>query len=754
MKLHTYIPVYSLTLLLSAALLFSVQPMFSKMVLPLLGGTPQVWNTAMLFFQIMLLGGYAYAHGTTKFLGIRAQAILHLILLCIFTIALPIAIPDGWQPPVDKDPTLWQLSLMSITIGGPFFVLAGSAPMLQRWFAATNHKDADNPYFLYGASNLGSMTALLSYPFIIEPLLNLPEQSGIWTGGYIGLIALTLIATILVWKHGDKKSIQNKIPTTDSDPITWSRRLLWILLAFIPSSLMLGVTTYITTDIAAVPLLWIIPLALYVGTFIIAFARKPLVPLNLVTFVQGILIIAFILVIIALHPPPAVLIALHITLFFFCTLACHMELATSRPTARHLTEFYLLMSFGGALGGMFNALFAPNFLIVPLEYGMALAAACFMRFASRPNQGKLQYSIKDIAIALIAMAATTIILNVEENKNIAVIMVIIIIICLNFLLDKRWLFAITVGFILLLYPPGYSLGGLKYKALVHQDRSFFGLIRILDIHSNQRVLLHGITNHGTQSLDEEYRLTPLSYYGPGSPLQDAFTVLNDRKAGPQNVAIVGLGIGVTACYTKKERHFDYYEIDPDVVRIAENPEYFTFLSDCGSPYKVILGDGRLTLKNAPDNHYDLIVLDAFSSDNIPAHLLTLEATQLYLQKLNPDGALVVHISNHFLDLEPVLTQTSKKIGIQGYARVVNAQFVPGTDIATYPSHYFMISKNPALVNQFKDLGWSKARSREGVKLWTDQFSNIISVFGNKIGQARYDELPPIEEREREQEEKQ
>ena len=381
-KIAPLVPVYSLTLLFSAALLFSVQPMFSKMVLPLLGGTPQVWNTAMLFFQLMLLGGYAYAHGTTRFLSIRAQAVLHIVLLAIFTIVLPIAIPPDTIPPTQSDPTLWQLGLMITTVGGPFFVLAGSAPMLQRWFSASGHKDSDNPYFLYGASNLGSMTALLAYPVLIEPFLNLAGQSYSWMIGYFTLIALTTVSIITVWNNPAAKHAPKTISDDLQSPITWPMRFKWLVLAFIPSSLMLGVTTYITADIASVPLLWILPLALYVATFIIVFARKQIISLKSTTSIQAVLLVVLLSQKIAFASvSPYLLIGIHMAVFFFSALTCHMELARSRPNARHLTEFYLIMSIGGAIGGFFNAIIAPQYLVVPIEYGLALVLACFARYA-------------------------------------------------------------------------------------------------------------------------------------------------------------------------------------------------------------------------------------------------------------------------------------------------------------------------------------------------------------------------------------
>ncbi len=757
MKHHAYIPVYALTLLLSAALLFSVQPMFSKMILPLLGGTPQVWNTAMLFFQVMLLGGYAYAHVTSRFLSINMQSSLHILLLFLFLVVMPISIPEGWLPPVDKDPTLWQLSLMTITVGGPFFVLAGSAPMLQRWFSETDHKDAGNPYFLYGASNLGSISALLAYPVLIEPFYELFLQSAYWMMGYLALILMMCIASLLAHPGKTKKKKKAKTAANDSN-ISWPLRFQWVVLAFAPSSLMLGVTTFITTDIASVPLLWILPLALYVGTFIIVFARRQIIKRDTVMMIQGMLFILLLVQMMAFHPPPAILILTHLALFFFSALACHTELATSRPSARHLTEFYLIMSIGGALGGFFNAIIAPSMFIIPLEYVLVLILVNFLRYSTDEKTSfnnavtKLKEGIKTrnfitpYTIALFLIFCAAIISFALPHYNIYCVSAAIIAASLGFLIHTRWLFAMAAALVLLLYPPGYQWGQHIFKDIVHRDRNFFGVMRVVETYEEERLLLHGTTNHGAQPLDDEHKLRPLSYYSEFSPVNDVFRHLS-AKRGKSKVAVVGLGIGVTACFKRDGRHFDFYEIDPDIAAIAENPDLFTYLSDCGSPYSIILGDGRLKIAEQPENHYDLILLDAFSSDNIPVHLLTREAVQLYLDKLKPDGVLVFNISNKYLDIEPVLAEIGKEMEIPTYARYTRGGQIEGTDLRGYAAHFLIMSPSERNIPFFLKRDWSEARSREGVKLWSDQFSNIVSVFGNKTGLRRHKELTAEENNE-------
>lgn len=762
--IRLYTPVFALTLLLSAALLFSVQPMFSKMILPLLGGTPQVWNTAMLFFQLCLLGGYAYAHATSRFLGIRAQAILHLILLGTFSLVLPFAIPAGWDPPVDKDPTLWQLSVMTMTVGGPFFVLAGSAPMLQRWFAVSDHPDADNPYFLYGASNLGSMTALLAYPVVIEPLLTLGAQAGSWTYGYWTLIVMTALSALLIWKKGTRQQEGFGALHLSANAVTWKMRAYWLILALIPSSLMLGVTTFLTTDIASVPLLWILPLAIYVGTFILVFARKPLLSQKQITLGFEIAMIALIVQmmsfgLVPIHP--YYLIALHLTLFFFAAMLCHAALVAAKPHASNLTEFYLIMSLGGALGGFFNAIIAPQIFIIPLEYALVLGLTVFVRYGrdSAQSFAKMLDAIKafirsksldalfTVNMALLASViiiaifvfslGVGIVLHIGKFPvTISHIGAVLAAATLFLLRKKRWHFAVSACLLLALFPPGYYWGQHGFTKILHMDRNFFGVIRVVDMKGNERVLLHGTTNHGAQALDEKYRLTPLSYYSPSSPINDVFNYWDNRKGG-QEVAVIGLGIGVTACFQKPDRHFDFFEIDPDIAAIAQDKEYFTYLSDCGSPYDIILGDGRLTIQDKPDSLYDVIVTDAFSSDNIPIHLMTEEAFGIYLKKLKPDGTIIINISNNYIDLEPVISRIAEKLGVRALAHVTNGGKIEKTELSYYPAHFMVLTRSSDAAAWLEKNGWSAGMFRDGVKSWSDQYSNIVSVLGNKTAKTRF-----------------
>jgi hypothetical protein len=642
---------------------------------------------------------------------------------------------------------------MLVTIGGPFFVLSASAPMLQRWFAGSDHKDAANPYFLYGASNLGSLAALFAYPFIIEPLMTVTQQTYVWQMAYVALIALTVFSSVLM---------RNNMPVSknsaaQADEISWNQRLVWLLLAFIPSSLMLGVTTYITTDIASVPLLWVMPLALYVGTFIFAFARRQLLTLNQITFLQGLFLVLVIMKSVSgIVISPWVNIGLHLSLFFFTALMCHSQLAALKPSASKLTDFFLILSIGGALGGFFNAIIAPSFFIIPIEYGLVLILALFMLHYQKPansfsdalvefrrvlrfKSGGFSDFEKILNSFLFFVFLFFAVFSTEATFKFlaALIFAYVLLNCA----EKRWLFAVLSTVLLIFFMPGSEWNNSNFQDVKYRDRNFFGVMKVVDTEEEVRMLLHGTTNHGTQPLDPALRLEKVSYYGEDSPISDIFEAL-DQRNGKQNIAILGLGIGVTACYQKADRHFDFFEIDPAIVEIAQNKELFTYLSDCKSPYDVILGDARLTMAKQPDQRYDLILADAFSSDNVPAHLLTQEAIKMYLTKLKPDGFLVFHVSNNHLDLEPMLAKSVQEMGLFSVAKASIGDELKGTKIGFYPAHFIVISANDSVLETLraKFTDWSDGRTRGGIEPWTDQFSNIVSVFGNQIGKTRMKEV--------------
>lgn len=737
LALRLYVPVYTATLLLSAFLLFGVQPLFGKMVLPMLGGSPAVWNTAMVFFQAMLLAGYAYAHATSRLLPPRIQAALHIVLLLVFTLALPLAIPAGWsEPPATSDPGYWQIAMMTVAVGGPFFVLAATAPMLQRWFAATGHPEAQNPYFLYSASNLGSMMALLLYPLVFEPLMTVGQQSAGWGGGYILLIALTLACGLLTSNRRVDEAAQK--PANDN-PLTPRLIGLWLLLSFAPSSLMLGVTTTITTDLGSAPLLWIVPLILYVGTFIIAFARVRVIKTGTIMLLQGIVMAAavgFFTVTNAVYT--LLFIPLHLLLFFVTALACHMQLAQLRPGARHLTAFYLIMAAGGVLGGIFNALLAPRLFHMPAEYPIVLGLAGFLRYLTVPAPSweaatdkfrKMMRADKGSVFAVMAAAPVCAILAGiapmlhRMPAGFSLMPAYAIFACLAMIFWRRRAFALTAAALLALHP-GFSRGtSAEHIVLTH--RNFFGIERVMET-KYTRNLLHGTTVHGTQAQNPEYKMTPLSYYGERGPAGDIFSLL-DARPQPQRVAALGLGVGSISCYAWPGRDFDFYEIDPDVAAIAENKAYFTYLSDCGSPYKIIFGDARLKIAKAPDHSYDLIFLDVFSSDNIPVHVMTREAFDIYRRKLKPGGMIAINISNRYLKLRPEVAAIARDLGMDSMFRMSHSKLIGRTGLFYDPAFYGVLAENPETLNPLLGRGWRRVDLPDSKRAWTDDYSNLVGA---------------------------
>ena len=734
---------FSLTLFLGAALLFVVEPMFGKMALPLLGGSPAVWNTCMVFYQGALLAGYLYAHLAPKWLGVRRQAAFHLGLLLLILFTLPIGIFHGWTPPPTANPVTWLLLLLLLSVGLPFFVVSSTAPLLQKWFAHTSHASAHDPYFLYGASNLGSLLALVAYPTIIEPYLRLHHQSWVWTVGYALLLALVTLCGVMLWRAsapagtapGPDAAIEAAgidAETAAASPPTISRRAWWVLLAFVPSSLLLGVTTYLSTDIAAVPLLWIIPLSLYLLTFVLVFARKPLIPHHIMVFVEPFVIILLAAIFfVGLRGAVWQNLPVHLLAFFCIAMVCNGELMYSRPPADHLTEFYLWISVGGVLGGIFNALLAPIIFSSVLEYPLIIVAACLVRPSlspptARPNQRWWDLLLPLGLGVLLALLAWGFRMLPDQITPFAIIVIACLAggICYSFRF-RPWRLALGVGVLI--------FAGVMFKIqperLLFQERNFFGVSKVAaDAAGNYHILTHGFTTHGAQSLDPARRREPLTYFHRTGPLGQVFAVFSGPKA-KKEVAVIGLGTGTIACYGQAGQHFTFYEIDPAMERIARDPRYFTYLADCPAHVKVILGDARLSLRGAPESFYDMIILDAFSSDAIPIHLVTREALSLYLSKLKQGGVLVFHISNRYLDLQPVLGNLARDAGLAALSNCdLNLSDEDRKNKKLASAWVVMARQGQHLGGLTQDQRWRILPQRPGETLWTDDFYNIWSVF--------------------------
>lgn len=745
MSRRLLIPVFTLGIFTSATLLFFVQPMFSKMALPLLGGSAAVWTTCMLCFQGLLLLGYLYAHVGPAWLGVRRHAALHQFLLLLSLLALPIAIPAGWAPPTDRDPVPWLITLLLVALGAPFALLSATGPLLQRWFASSDHPDAVRPYFLYAASNLGSLGALLAYPLLVEPASGLSAQSRAWTTGYVVLVLLTIACAALARREGGMTSTSSAEPPISREvPIpTWRERLHWLALAFIPSSLFLGLTTYLTTEVAAVPLLWIIPLAVYLLAFTVAFSRRSGPVVRAAVRWQPLLLVPLVLSLFwGASLTTLLLIPLHLTAFFVTALVCDGELAHRAPPAGRLTEFYLWIAMGGVLGGMFNVVVAPALFSTGIEYPLILIAAAALRprgLAPPPAHLRLELSL--VALAVLALGYTRLRFEVGGGQlarpdqlwlAVAVLMTTNATGIVAYR-AARWplLFCATLGAVLI---AGWGVVVLSPRYLL-TARSFYGMHRVMsDPDARLHYLVHGNTYHGAQSTDPLRQDEPLSYYSRTGPIGDLFRSL-PRMDG-RRVAVVGLGAGALAAYSAAPEHWSFFEIDPEVERIARDTRYFSYLGRAKADARVVLGDGRLQLGAAPDSSFDLLVLDAFSSDAIPVHLLTREALTLYLAKLKPSGVLVVHLSNRFLNLEPVIGNMAAAAGMVARVRVGLVTPQEARDGCQVSVWAVMARTAGGLGPLAHDERWREARPDPALRLWTDDFSTLWPVVGRFGAQRR------------------
>ena len=866
-QLDHYLPwLFAGTLFVSATLLFLVEPMMAKMILPLLGGTPSVWNTCIVFFQAMLLAGYAYAHASAAWLSLRHQLLLHMALVVVPIVVLPLGITEDWVPPAEESPVVWLLLLLLVSVGLPFFILSASTPLLQKWFASTGHVKAKDPYFLYAASNLGSILALLAYPILVEPLLPVKKehwlsQCWLWTVGYGLLIVLVVCCIWVVGKALDRQAeadkekengeVNRSVSLSPPLPVSLSllQRLRWVALAFVPSSLMLGATTYITLDIAAIPLFWVIPLALYLLSFILVFAKWPERLHNaLILALPVVLLVLIMLMHGALPPRIGVLITAHLLALFLVSLVCHGELARSRPPARYLTEFYLWLSVGGVLGGLFNALLAPAIFEGVAEYQIGLVIACLL-IPSR-HWGKPMWITRwlpqklvnpagfavDVALALLVGFCSYKLLQLFSpvpvqyawlsrlrdefqtkyfvalgkllglgpfEAGALVLFGLPLLLCyalaarplqllgaalrslrqarsgrmhavparpsrewspeeperepwLNYLFVRRpLLFGLGVGaFMLNYYFWHYAT---SQESIIYQARNFYGVLKVSmasDAGQMQLRLTNGTTSHGVQwyhrepdvmaryfgptpaclpfvALDTALRLLiweetdrePLSYYHRTGPIGQLFAEFSGPQA-KKNVAAIGLGTGTLASYGEPGQNFVFFDIDPAVPKIAET--YFTYLAICRAQWDIELGDARLRMRQAKDKQFQLIILDAFNSDAIPVHLITREALELYLQKLSQDGIVALHISNRYLDLQPVLGNLAKELHLVG---LFQADFDLRGKPGKRASHWVVLAHRAEDFGKLvHDPRWRPIESRPEVGVWTDDYSNLLSVF--------------------------
>jgi hypothetical protein len=809
---------YALTLLLSASLLFTVQPLIGKLVVPLLGGFPSVWNTCMVFFQAVLLAGYAYAHFSTARLGVRRQAAAHLPLLLLpFLVLLPLGVSRSLAPAGEDNPVLGLLLLLSVSVGLPFFAVATTAPLLQKWFAGTDHPAARDPYFLYAASNVGSMAALLSYPVLIEPNLPLAEQGWIWTAGYALLVALTAGCAVLLWRSAPaappsppaprEHAPARRLPAVKPEPVGFTARLgrfaeefgvssllvgpagrgtdeltagrvlRWVALAFVPSSLMLGVTTYISTDIAAIPLLWVLPLAAYLLSFILVFSNLPAWVHKFLVLALPVLLLLLVFLMQSRLPMRLwAVIVVHLTVLFVVALVCHGELARTRPGPRHLTAFYLWLSLGGVLGGAFNALAAPVLFTSLAEYPLALAlAALLLPRLTEDKRPAPSLFFLDVALpmllALLAVDAFRdfalgrrllggLAVKIGEGidhlapalqmrpSTLALVLTYGLPIGLCYLFVERPLrFGLGVAALLL---AGTLVKKLE-PTVIYRDRSFFGVFTVKegveDAKSDEglrsRCLYHGHILHGKQFLAAGHRRDRITYYHPSGPIGQLFAAFEGARP-KRDLAVIGLGTGSMAAYPDKGQSITFYEIDPKVKAISFDPgpgSYFTYVQDArdrGVDVTIVLGDARLQMERRaqtdPGEKYDVIVVDAFSSDAIPVHLMTREALRAYRAKLKDDGIIAFHTSNRYLRLEPVVGNVAAAEGMA--ALVQSDNDLEGHAGKTVSSWVMVANREEDFGKLLEDVKqgpndakrWERLTEDPEVGVWTDDFSNLVRVF--------------------------
>jgi len=717
---------FAATIFLSALLLFWIELALAKILLPRLGGTPAVWNTCMLFFQVLLLAGYSYVLVTTSRIGVRKQALLHSVILLLSALYLPLTLAgDSVSISEQKYPALWLFGCLLSAIGLPVFLISTTSPLLQKWFTHTRHRSANDPYFLFAVSNAGSLLALISYPLLLEPNLKLSRQIQSWAVGYVVLLVLSLGCVLVLWQSSP--TIENRKQQLKS-PISLRRRLWWILLAFIPSSLLFGVTTYVTTEIAPTPLLWTIPLALYLLTFILAFARKTLISERITgTALSGLALLLTLVIAVNATEPTTALVLLHLCFFFVAALVCHGKLASDRPDATRLADFYLCIALGGMCGGIFNTLIAPIAFKTLIEYPLVIVLACLIRPRAKPDSSRdrLLDVLFPVGAGLLTVGLVLLINQYEVSPAAAVAIIFgIPLVIINHRFRSRPVrFALALGAVML---AGIVYAETQTRTL-HVERNFFGTLSVkFDPASETHNLYHGNTLHGRQFSDPNRQREPLSYFHREGPLGQIFEAFHANAASP-NVAIVGLGAGSMACYARPDQRWTFYEINPAVIRIAQNTDYFTYLQQCATDLtEIVLGDARLQLQKAPDHHYGIIVLDAFNSDAIPVHLLTQEAIDLYTSKLASGGLLAFHISNRSLRLDGVLADLARHNGATSLSSV-DGEFNART--GKDPSEWLvMASDSLAFGVLAQNPRWRVVRGRTGSDVWTDDFSNILRVF--------------------------
>ena len=684
--------VYACTIFLSAFLLFAVQPMIGKIILPWFGGSAAVWSTCLLFFQAALLGGYLYAHWSTSRLTPRRQTMVHIVLMAASLALLPVLPSPTWRPTHAGDPSGRILLLLTATIGLPYILLSTTSPLLQAWYVAG--KPGAIPYRLFALSNFGSLLALISYPALFEPRLTTKAQAYSWSGAYGGFVLLCAVVAWGALRLADPKQIEARPTAAEPETITpapsWTIRILWAALAGCATSLLLSITNHLSQNVAPIPFLWVLPLGIYLVSFILCFERERIYHRAVFLPLLAIALGGTGYVIYSVdNPNISWAIPLYVAALFICCMVCHGELVRLKPDPRHLTSFYLMISVGGALGGLFVAIIAPNVFHTYVELPVSMVAcAALVSVVLWVAPGKWGSYTGLHIVRTASMAAT---------------------------------FALAVYM-------GYQkrIDDAYYRLSV---RNFYGVLRVRDVsppeETYSRKLIHGTILHGVQLLDAKLRDTHTSYYGENSGAGRALTYFANK--GPKRVGVIGLGAGVTVSYCRPGDYFQVYEINPLALGVAST--WFTFLKDCPND-RVLLGDARLTLESQPSQQFDVLTVDAFTSDSIPVHLLTREAFVVYFRQLQPSGILAVHISNRYLNLEPVVARNAADLGKT--AMEVDWDEEETDYMAT--NDWILVSGDPTVFKDplFNSTAIKPAKVRRDLRPWTDDYSNLFEILKIKF----------------------
>ncbi len=711
---------FAAAVFVSASLIFVVQPMLARMILPRLGGSSMVWNTSLVFFQAALLAGYFYADLLQRIVSLRRQMVVHLAVLAVGALALPLRISGLLGDPWTSAPAVWLVLSMALSIGAPFAALSATAPLIQAWYGRLHGAKGANPYVLYAASNLGSLLALLAYPLVVEPFARLGSQSVGWSLGYLvfGVIVAGMVA--LTWRS----RAQANVAAAPAAAITWNERRIWLALSAAPSSLLLGVTGHISADIASAPFLWVLPLALYLVTFIVAFQARPssfetLAPLLRVVFVPEALLL---FAVPGAHP--LIQLPIHLLAFFFTAQVCAFALARRRPPPARLTEFFLWLSVGGVLGGAFNALIAPLIFNGVWEYPIVLILACLAAPAARRRMTYFEWGWLGISLLCCAVLLSTIPLNRELKAALLLTPAVSALLLRN---QTRALVVVLAGLALASYAPQI------FRSDARAYRSFFGVVLVKTDTATGlgpvRVMVHGSTVHGTQSLTPALRCKPTSYYTPNTPIGQVFGIEQGRRPG-MTAATVGLGTGTVAAFVRPTDTLRFYEIDPLVVRLASDRSKFTYVNGCAKgPVSMVLGDARLQLERAPAASFDLLLVDAFASDSVPTHLMTVEAMRAYLRVLKPGGVVALHLSNRNLALIGPAAAAVRAAGGTPLEQLFHSPR-PDTYVES-SSHVMIFARDAADLAPYVASGKWTPPDEPG-RAWTDDYTNIVGAIWARV----------------------